>query len=245
MRAAARVAGALARPGRARRRAFAPRRASPRRASTRAGAGARDDGDGGRRFVAPSEGATAALARALARVAREGDVICLRGDVGAGKSAFARAFTRAATGDDGLDVPSPTYLVQQRYDAREGSDGGRGMRVHHYDLYRLRDASEIEAMVDLEESAESAVSVLEWSERLGRLTPETRLEVRVRAIGAGERACGEVVDDSGETASEEGDEECDEEEEETDAAYVDVAARSFRFVGFGGDWADRIARISP
>jgi tRNA threonylcarbamoyl adenosine modification protein YjeE len=172
-------------------------------------------------------------------------VICLRGDVGAGKSAFARAFTRAATGDDGLDVPSPTYLVQQRYDAREGSDGGRGMRVHHYDLYRLRDASEIEAMVDLEESAESAVSVLEWSERLGRLTPETRLEVRVRAIGAGERACGEVVDDSGETASEEGDEEGDEEEEETDAAYVDVAARSFRFVGFGGDWADRIARISP
>jgi hypothetical protein len=77
------------------------------------------------------------------------------------------------------------------------------------------------------------------------LTPETRLEVRVRAIGAGGRACGEVVDDSGETASEEGDEEGDEEEEETDAAYVDVAARSFRFVGFGGDWADRIARISP
>lgn len=59
----------------------------------------------------------------------------------------------------------------------EGSDGGRGMCVYYYDLYCLWDVSEIEVMVDLEESVESAVSVLEWSERLGRLTSEMWLEV--------------------------------------------------------------------
>lgn len=57
-------------------------------------------------------------------------------------------------------------------------------------------------------------------------------------IGVGECVCGEVVDDLGEMVSEEGDEEGEEEEEEMDAAYVDVVARSFRFVGFGGDWVD-------
>ena len=171
MRAVARAARVVAIP-----RARARRRIAARRA-------ARDDGDAARRFVAPNESATAKIARALARVAREGDVICLRGAVGAGKSAFARAFVRAATLDASRDVPSPTYLVQQRYDVDDDDDATRGGKsVHHYDLYRLRDEAEIEAMVDLRESAARAVSVVEWSERLGRLTPETRLEVRVRAI---------------------------------------------------------------
>jgi len=235
MRAVARAARVVADP-----RARARRRIAARRA-------ARDDGDAARRFVAPNESATAKIARALARVAREGDVICLRGAVGAGKSAFARAFVRAATLDASRDVPSPTYLVQQRYDVDDDDDATRGGKsVHHYDLYRLRDEAEIEAMVDLRESAARAVSVVEWSERLGRLTPETRLEVRVRAIERGEDAEGEVVDGSDEAGDEtEEEEEEDDEEEEVDAAYVDVAARSIRFVGFGGDWADRIARVSP
>ena len=60
------------------------------------------------------------------------------------------------------------------------------IRDSHYDLYRLRDESEVEAMVDLGESARRATTLFEWSERLGTLTPRERLEVYVRAAEAGE-----------------------------------------------------------
>jgi len=222
-------------------RASTARRATARRAvrtTARARVADGADGDATRRFVAPTEGATATLAAALARVTRAGDVVCLAGDVGAGKSAFARAFTRAATGDGAMDVPSPTYVVQQRY-ARARDDG---VDVDHYDLYRLRDAAEIEGMVDLGESATRAVVVVEWAERLGRSTPKTRLEVRMRALRGDETATGEVVRGAPDAAD--AAEDAEGEDEDVDAAYVDDAARSVRFVGFGGDWAERIARIS-
>jgi hypothetical protein len=141
-----------------------------------------------------------------------------------------------------LDVPSPTYLVQQRYhSAREA------VEVHHYDLYRLRDEGEIAAMVDLEESRAKATTLFEWSERLGALTPNERLDVYVRAVErergseSGVLVKNDGVDDEfdefdeiDESAMEEGD------DDEVDAAYVDLAPREFRFVAVGGYWKERI-----
>ena len=59
-----------------------------------------------------------------------GDAILLEGELGAGKTAFARAFLRAATGDPALEVPSPTFTLVQSYDTPIGA-------VHHFDLWRL------------------------------------------------------------------------------------------------------------
>jgi tRNA threonylcarbamoyladenosine biosynthesis protein TsaE len=205
--------------------------------------------DEGVTYVCEDERATERLARALAGACRAGDVLCLRGRVGAGKSAFARAFVRATFGDATMDVPSPTYLVQQRYEGVVGSAGaGAGGRttppttreVHHYDLYRLSDEEEIRAMVDLDESVNRATSLIEWSERLGRLTPSERLDVYVSV--AEKDATGVVVRGGAEEDDEE-DEEVYDDDDEVDEAYVDKAHRSYRFVPNGGDWESRLAAL--
>lgn len=186
-------------------------------------------------FASTSESATAKLARALARTARNGDVICLRGRVGSGKSALARAFVRARLGDARADVPSPTYLVQQRYETATGE-------VHHYDLYRLTGEGEVLAMCDLRESANGAISVVEWSERLGRLTPEERLEVHVEATSGEASEVGEVIQTDEDDADEEDEEDEEVDGEEVDEAYVDVAPRMYRLVGFGR-WASLVREL--
>lgn len=90
--------------------------------------------------------------------ARAGDVICLHGDVGMGKSVFSRAFVRAVARDPHLEVPSPTYLLQQVYDEHDPS---LGPPVHHFDLYRLAGAADM-AKLGLDGSFTTAVSLLEW-----------------------------------------------------------------------------------
>ncbi|HEY2541330.1 MAG TPA: tRNA (adenosine(37)-N6)-threonylcarbamoyltransferase complex ATPase subunit type 1 TsaE, partial [Stellaceae bacterium] len=82
-----------------------------------------------------NEAATAALAARLAAIARPGDVIALRGELGAGKTAFARAFIRARNSAD-EEVPSPTFTLVQNYEAAGGA-------IWHFDLYRLTAADEI------------------------------------------------------------------------------------------------------
>lgn len=107
------------------------------------------------------EKATEALAARLAAVARRGDVIALKGELGAGKTCFARAFIRARGGAEA--VPSPTFTLVQTYDLPDG-------RVWHFDLYRLR-ATEEAWELGIEEAFEEGISLIEWPERLGTLLP--------------------------------------------------------------------------
>jgi tRNA threonylcarbamoyladenosine biosynthesis protein TsaE len=132
------------------------------------------------------EAATAALAERVARVARAGDVIALKGELGAGKTVFARAFIRARGGAE--EVPSPTFTLVQMYDLDP-------VAVWHFDLYRLRAAEEAWEL-GIEDAFAAAISLIEWPERLGSLLPPTRLEIaldfadapqsrRVRLAGGG------------------------------------------------------------
>lgn len=115
----------------------------------------------------PDEAATAALAARLARRARAGDVIALRGELGAGKTTFARAFIHALGGDE--EVPSPTFTLVQLYELEAAT-------IWHFDLYRLQ-APEEAWELGIEEALATGIALIEWPERLGPLLPERRLDI--------------------------------------------------------------------
>ena len=124
------------------------------------------------------EAATAALARRLAGHLGRGDVIALAGDLGSGKTCFARALINALPWPGGArrdeEVPSPTFTLVQIYE-REPAP------VWHFDLYRLERPEEVYEL-GLEEALGQAVSVIEWPERLGPLLPVERLELTFRFV---------------------------------------------------------------
>jgi len=117
----------------------------------------------------PDEAATLALAKWVAGFARRGDFIALCGDVGAGKTTFARGFLRALLDDPELEAPSPTFTLMQVYQAPE-------FPVVHADFYRLRGAAEL-AQLGWDEAIEGAVTLVEWPDRAAEALPPDRLEI--------------------------------------------------------------------
>jgi tRNA threonylcarbamoyladenosine biosynthesis protein TsaE len=138
--------------------------------------------DGGLSFRLADLAATADLAGALAGRARAGDVIALHGPLGAGKTAFARAFitARAALAEqtDALgDVPSPTFTLVQTYDMTDPA-------IWHFDLYRL-DKPDDALELGLDEAFADAISLIEWPERLGPYLPRRALHLSLDFDGPG------------------------------------------------------------
>jgi tRNA threonylcarbamoyl adenosine modification protein YjeE len=106
-----------------------------------------------------NEADTARLAQALASVAKAGDLIALFGDLGAGKSTFARSFIRSAFGDPLVEVPSPTFTLVQSYEPPQGPD------ILHADLYRLSGPEDVEDL-GLEDERTLSILLIEWPDRL-------------------------------------------------------------------------------
>src|SRR3954449_63748 len=104
-----------------------------------------------------NETATARLMADLALLIGPGDVITLSGDLGAGKTAAARALIRYLASDDTLEVPSPTFTLVQGYELPP-------LSLVHADLYRVNDASELEE-IGLSPLPDGAVALIEWPER--------------------------------------------------------------------------------
>ncbi len=122
----------------------------------------------------PTLAATEALAAAVARLAHPGDAILLEGPLGAGKTAFARGFLRAATASPALEVPSPSFTLVQSYDT------GLGM-VHHFDLWRLGGPA---ALPELGwDDARADIVLVEWPDRLGPLRPADALTIVLTSAG--------------------------------------------------------------
>jgi tRNA threonylcarbamoyladenosine biosynthesis protein TsaE len=116
----------------------------------------------------PSLDATEALARRIARLIRPGDCLALSGPLGAGKSALARALIRALAGDPTLDVPSPSFTLVQSYETPRGV-------VHHYDLWRVEPGPDLREL-GLDDAFKD-ITLIEWPDRLGPLTPGDALAV--------------------------------------------------------------------
>ncbi|HUO53945.1 MAG TPA: tRNA (adenosine(37)-N6)-threonylcarbamoyltransferase complex ATPase subunit type 1 TsaE [Rhodoblastus sp.] len=121
----------------------------------------------------PDEAATRALAQELAGMIGAGDLVTLSGDLGAGKTTFARALIRWLTGDPDLEAPSPTFTLMQVYD-------GKDFPIVHADLYRVKDPSEL-AELGWDEAAEGALVIVEWAERAGSALSSDRLDVALFA----------------------------------------------------------------
>ncbi len=127
----------------------------------------------------PNPEATASLAKSLAAIARAGDIFALWGDLGTGKTAFARAFIRAR-GEAESEIPSPTFTLVQTYEPF-----GSSCPIQHFDLYRLT-AVEDAYELAIDEAFATAICLLEWPDRLGPLLPADRLDVHL--------ATGETAD---------------------------------------------------
>jgi tRNA threonylcarbamoyladenosine biosynthesis protein TsaE len=132
-----------------------------------------------RQLDLPDLAATEALAVRLAALARPGDAILLEGPLGAGKTAFARAFLRALAADPALEVPSPTFTLVQGYDTRIGP-------VWHFDLWRLDGPAALEEL-GWDEAREGVVLV-EWPDRLEELRPADALVVTLTPLDGDARA---------------------------------------------------------
>ncbi|MPY73258.1 MAG: tRNA (adenosine(37)-N6)-threonylcarbamoyltransferase complex ATPase subunit type 1 TsaE [Alphaproteobacteria bacterium] len=131
--------------------------------------------------TARGDAETARVAAAVAHVSIAGDVLALAGDLGSGKTAFARGFIRALTAPD-EEVPSPTFTLVQTYAAA-------GRTIYHFDLYRIEAPDEAWEL-GIEEAFAGGVTLIEWPERLGRLLPADRLDIRLNTPpggGASER----------------------------------------------------------
>src|SRR4051812_9708222 len=126
-----------------------------------------------RRIVCEDPSATSALGRALAVAARPGDVVCLWGDLGAGKTHLAKAFGAGLGVSD--TITSPSFILMAEYAGR--------LPLFHIDLYRLSDASDALAGGLIDDRQSAGVTLIEWPDRLGPALPAERLDVVIDGAG--------------------------------------------------------------
>ncbi len=127
------------------------------------------------KYISHSPNETEEIAAEIAKTVTPPRVICLKGDLGAGKTAFARGFAKAFGIERG--VCSPTFTLMHRYDGRE--------TINHYDLYRLTDFEEL-LDIGFEETVESGISLIEWPDDFMPYMPADRTVISIAKTGGDE-----------------------------------------------------------
>ena len=126
-----------------------------------------------RRVVSPDPSATSALGLALAEAARPGDLICLWGELGAGKTHLAKAFGAGLGITDTIN--SPSFILMAEYAGR--------LPLFHIDLYRLADATDVFAGGLIDDRQAAGVTLVEGPDRMAAVLPAERLDVRIDGAG--------------------------------------------------------------
>ncbi len=116
------------------------------------------------------------LVSVLAPLLHSGDVLLLFGPLGAGKTTFTQALASALGVGDDQYVSSPSFALLHEYQGR--------LPIAHMDLYRLADEDDVEAAGLLDYLGQEALSIVEWPERLGELTPAGRLDIEIEPLEA-------------------------------------------------------------
>ena len=127
-------------------------------------------------FISHSPAETEEFAFNLAKRIDAPRVICLTGDLGAGKTAFTRGFSRYFGIEKG--VSSPTFIIMHRYVGSEV--------INHYDLYRIGDYDEL-LDIGFEEQIESGISLIEWPDNFMEFLPEDKIMIKITRLGDNER----------------------------------------------------------
>lgn len=130
------------------------------------------------KYISHSVEQTMDIAEKFAETLHGGETVLLKGDLGAGKTHFAKGVARSLGVDD--VVTSPTFTLHNSY-------GGR-LTLNHFDFYRIDDCEEV-AILGLDElfSVPDAVALIEWSENVARLLPSKVITVIVTKLGDNER----------------------------------------------------------
>jgi tRNA threonylcarbamoyladenosine biosynthesis protein TsaE len=126
-----------------------------------------------RRIVSADPAATTSLGRALAGAARAGDLICLWGDLGAGKTHLAKAIGAGLGVTD--TIASPSFILMAEYAGR--------LPLFHLDLYRLADASDALGGGLIDDRQTTGLTVVEWPDRMADLLPAARVDVVIEGAG--------------------------------------------------------------
>ncbi len=115
-------------------------------------------------FYSASAEQTKAFAKEFAKKISTGSIICLEGDLGAGKTLFCKSFISAYAGIDEDSVQSPTFVYENTYLFPKGA-------VHHFDLYRLQNAQDFIELGFLDYLNSKSISLIEWPCRVFSLLP--------------------------------------------------------------------------
>lgn len=131
-----------------------------------------------RKAITRSEEETRRLAETFARNLKPGDVVCLEGNLGAGKTQFVKGLARFF-GIDSADVLSPTFTIIHEYSGE--------IPVYHFDWYRIKSPEEALEIGAEEYFYGEGVSVIEWPEKAGSLIPEYAIWIYIKATGPATR----------------------------------------------------------
>ena len=132
------------------------------------------------RVTCESENDIEDLGSKLSQQLAIGDVLLMKGDLGAGKTTLSRGIIREKFNDPTMRVTSPSYLLDNTYEFCDGSI------IHHIDLYRLPTACDL-GMLGIPEIYSSSICLIEWSERMDpKFVPEQYLEIIINIIGESE-----------------------------------------------------------
>ena len=130
------------------------------------------------RILSKSTDQTLRLGERLAKHLRKGDILCLQGDLGSGKTTLIKGIAKGLKIAP-AKVNSPTFVLMNAYHGR--------LPLYHFDLYRLEAIREISSIGYEEFLYGNGIAVIEWAERLGQLTPKEYLRIELAHKGENQR----------------------------------------------------------
>lgn len=117
-----------------------------------------------------SENDTFEIAKNIAKELKKGNIVCLDGDLGVGKTIFAKGFAKGLGIED--DITSPTFTLVQSYESLDNV-------LHHFDVYRISDESEMDEIGYEEYFFSDAICLIEWSSLIPDLIPENAIRISI------------------------------------------------------------------